>query len=50
VEYFFTPKGEDLMPIFYEIMKWSFEHENDCVPARCGESPSGTADAKKDRR
>ncbi|RGY98233.1 winged helix-turn-helix transcriptional regulator [Clostridium sp. AM58-1XD] len=29
VEYSFTEKGKDLMPIFYEIMKWGFKHEND---------------------
>ncbi len=29
VEYSFTEKGNDLMPIFYEIMKWGFKHEND---------------------
>ena len=29
VEYSFTQKGEDLMPIFYEIMKWGFKYEDD---------------------
>ena len=29
VEYSFTERGKDLMPIFYEIMKWGFKHEND---------------------
>ena len=29
VEYFFTKKGENLMPIFYQIMVWGFKHEND---------------------
>lgn len=29
VEYSFTEKGKDLMPIFYEIMKWGFKHERD---------------------
>ena len=27
VEYSFTEKGKDLLPIFYEIMKWGFKHE-----------------------
>jgi len=29
VEYSFTERGRDLMPIFYEIMKWGFKHEKD---------------------
>lgn len=29
VEYSFTERGRDLMPIFYEIMKWGFKHERD---------------------
>ena len=29
VEYSFTEKGQDLMPIFYQIMVWGFKHEND---------------------
>ncbi len=29
VEYSFTEKGNDLMPIFYQIMVWGFKHEND---------------------
>lgn len=29
VEYSFTEKGKDLMPIFYQIMVWGFKHEND---------------------
>lgn len=29
VEYSFTERGRDLMPIFYEIMVWGFKHEND---------------------
>ena len=29
VEYSFTEKGNDLMPIFYQIMIWGFKHEND---------------------
>ena len=29
VEYAFTERGKDLMPIFYEIMKWGVKHEND---------------------
>lgn len=29
VEYSFTNKGQDLMPIFYEIMVWGFKHENE---------------------
>lgn len=29
VEYSFTEKGKDLMPIFYEIMRWGFKHDND---------------------
>ena len=28
VEYSFTEKGRDLMPIFYQIMVWGFKHEN----------------------
>jgi DNA-binding HxlR family transcriptional regulator len=27
VEYSFTEKGKDLMPVFYSIMKWGFKHE-----------------------
>ncbi|MCB2360932.1 winged helix-turn-helix transcriptional regulator [Clostridium estertheticum] len=27
VEYSFTEKGENLMPVFYSIMKWGFKHE-----------------------
>jgi DNA-binding HxlR family transcriptional regulator len=29
VEYSFTEKGRDLMPVFYQIMVWGFKHEND---------------------
>lgn len=29
VEYSFTQRGRDLMPVFYEIMKWGFKHEHD---------------------
>lgn len=29
VEYSFTERGRDLMPIFYEIMVWGFKHERD---------------------
>lgn len=29
VEYSFTEKGKDLMPVFYEIMRWGFKHDND---------------------
>ena len=29
VEYSFTEKGRDLMPVFYQIMIWGFKHEND---------------------
>lgn len=29
VEYSFTEKGRDLMPIFYAIMVWGFKHETD---------------------
>lgn len=29
VEYSFTEKGRDLMPIFYAIMNWGFKYEND---------------------
>ena len=27
VEYSFTDMGRDLMPVFYEIMKWGFKHD-----------------------
>lgn len=29
VEYSFTEKGRDLMPIFYAIMNWGFKYEED---------------------
>lgn len=29
VEYSFTEKGRDLMPIFYAIMNWGFKYEAD---------------------
>lgn len=29
VEYSFTEKGKDLMPIFYEMMNWGFKYEKD---------------------
>ena len=29
VEYSLTERGRDLMPVFYEIMKWGFKHETD---------------------
>ena len=29
VEYSLTEKGRDLMPVFYEIMRWGFKHEDD---------------------
>lgn len=29
VEYSFTERGRDLMPIFYEMMRWGFKHEAD---------------------
>jgi hypothetical protein len=28
VEYGFTDMGRDLMPVFYEIMRWGFKHED----------------------
>lgn len=28
VEYSFTPKGRDLLPVFYAMMNWGFEHAN----------------------
>ena len=31
VEYSFTEKGRDLMPIFYQIMLWGFKHESDTM-------------------
>ena len=31
VEYTFTEKGRDLMPIFYQIMLWGFKHESDTM-------------------
>lgn len=27
VEYSFTDAGRDLMPVFYEIMRWGFKHD-----------------------
>ena len=27
VEYSFTEMGRDLMPVFYEIMRWGFKHD-----------------------
>lgn len=29
VEYSFTPMGNDLQPIFYQIMLWGFRHEKE---------------------
>ena len=29
VEYSFTEKGRDLMPVFYAIMNWGFKYEHD---------------------
>lgn len=29
VEYSFTQKGRDLMPVFYAIMNWGFKYEDD---------------------
>ena len=29
----FTEMGRDLMPVFYEIMRWGFKHEAD-IPQR----------------
>lgn len=29
VEYSFTPMGDDLKPIFYQIMLWGFRHEKE---------------------
>lgn len=29
VEYSFTQKGKDLLPVFYQIMVWGFKHESD---------------------
>lgn len=29
VDYSFTKKGLDLMPVFYQIMVWGFKHEKD---------------------
>ena len=28
VEYSFTQKGRDLMPVFYAMMNWGFKYEN----------------------
>lgn len=32
VEYSFTERGRDLMPIFYQIMLWGSKHEKDNLP------------------
>lgn len=29
VEYSFTEKGRDLMPVFYAMMNWGFKYETD---------------------
>ncbi|MBD5117102.1 MAG: winged helix-turn-helix transcriptional regulator [Ruminococcaceae bacterium] len=29
VEYSFTEKGRDFMPVFYEMMNWGFKYEAD---------------------
>ena len=29
VEYGFTEMGRDLLPVFYEIMRWGFKHEDE---------------------
>ena len=29
VEYSFTQKGRDLMPVFYAMMNWGFKYENE---------------------
>lgn len=29
VEYALAERGQDLLPIFYEIMRWGFKHERD---------------------
>ena len=34
VEYSFTERGRDLMPIFYQIMLWGFKHEKDSPSKR----------------
>ena len=31
VEYGFTEMGRDLLPVFYEIMRWGFKHENEVL-------------------
>jgi len=31
VEYSFTERRRDLMPIFYEIMRWGFKYEIDSI-------------------
>lgn len=46
VEYSFTERGRDLMPIFYQIMLWGFKHEND--GAKKDEGNENTQDAACD--
>jgi len=31
VEYGFTEMGRDLLPVFYEIMRWGFKHEDEVL-------------------
>ena len=34
VEYSFTPMGRDLLPVFYEVMNWGFQHEDALYPEK----------------
>lgn len=36
VEYSFTQKGRDLMPVFYAMMNWGFKYEDDNEKAEQG--------------
>lgn len=36
VEYGFTEMGRDLLPVFYEIMRWGFKHENEVFGGSVG--------------
>ncbi len=34
VEYSFTSIGRDLLPVFYEVMNWGFQHEDELYPEK----------------
>ncbi len=44
VEYFLTPMGRDLLPVFYAIMNWGFQHDQELHGRKREREDTGDAD------